>query len=135
MTFRNNSVGFAQPTWVIRNTAIDCLLGTDVNTSWANILFENIEIYHVISPNAINIHVEGTGAKLENVTFRNITVDSAREGVYAFRMHYSARGGHISNIHLENITFCGKTLSADDVDDEILFCNEANEFYDQLKVE
>ncbi len=135
MTFRNNSIGFAQPVWVVRNTAIDCLLGTDINTSWSNILFENIEIYHVISPNAINVHVEGTGAKLENVTFRNITVESAREGVYAFRMHYSARGGCISNIALENVTFCGQTLSEDDINDEILFCNEANEFYDELTVE
>ena len=134
MVFRNNTIGFAQPTWVIRNTAIDCLLGTDKNISWSDILFENIEIYHVISPNAINIHLEGRGANLENVTFRNITVHSAKEGVYAFRMHYSAADGIISNVALENVTFCGKTLSAEDADDEILCLNEANEFYDQVKI-
>jgi hypothetical protein len=110
------------------------LLGTEPETSWSDILFENIEIYHVISPNAIDVHLEGRGAKLENVTFRNITVHSAKEGVYAFRMHYSAANGVISNIALENVEFCGKTLSSDDADDEILCLNEANEFYDQVKI-
>lgn len=34
MTFRNNSLGFAQPTWTTLNNALDCRLGTDVESRW-----------------------------------------------------------------------------------------------------
>ncbi|MBE6592568.1 MAG: hypothetical protein E7642_01075 [Ruminococcaceae bacterium] len=134
MVFRNNSVGFAQPTWTARNTAIDCLLGTNANVSWSNITFEDIEIYRVISPNAINVQIHGNGAKLENVTFKNITVSHADEGVYAFRMHFSAKGGKISGIVLDNVTFCQKKLTADDVSNEKLFCNEAKDYFGKIVV-
>ncbi len=134
MIFRNNSVGFAQPTWTDRNTAIDCLLGTNASTEWSAITFENIEIYHVISPNAINIQVQGKGAVLKDIVFKNITVGSAEDGVYAFRMHFSAEGGGIYNILLDNVRFCGKRLTSDDVGNEALFCNQAPNFFTNLTV-
>ena len=117
MVFRDNSVGFAQPTWTDRNTALDCLCGTDASVRWGDITFENIEIYHVISPNAINVQLSGAGAIMDNILFRNITVSSAEAGVCAFRMADSADGGSISGITLENVNFCGKTLSPHDICD------------------
>ncbi|MBE6597636.1 MAG: hypothetical protein E7641_08220 [Ruminococcaceae bacterium] len=134
MIFRNNSIGFAQPTWTARNTALDCLLGTNSDTVWSNIIFENIEIYRVISPNAINVQIQGDGARLENVTFRNITVTHADDGVYAFRMHFSATGGGISGILLDNVSFRKKKLTSDDISDRSLFCNEASEYFGELSV-
>ncbi|MBQ8576811.1 MAG: hypothetical protein IJ449_02420 [Clostridia bacterium] len=132
MVFRDNSVGFAQPTWTDRNTALDCLCGTDASVRWGDITFENIEIYHVISPNAINVQLSGAGAILDNILFRNITVSSAEAGVCAFRMADSADGGSISGITLENVNFCGKTLSPHDIcdtGDTSLFRNEAAETF------
>lgn len=134
MIFRNNSIGFAQPTWTDRNTAIDCLLGTNAATEWSDITFENIEIYHVISPNAINLQVQGAGAVLRNIVFKNITVASAENGVYAVRMHFSADGGGIYDILLDNISFCGVHLNTDHIDDETLFCNQAPDFFTNLKI-
>ena len=134
MIFRNNSVGFAQPTWTNRNTAIDCLLGTNATTEWANVTFENIEIYHVISPNAINVQVQGEGAILKNIVFKNITVNSANENVYAFRMHFSANGGGIYDITLENVSFCKKILTSDDTANQALFCNQAPDFFKNITV-
>lgn len=133
MIFRNNSVGFAQPTWTDRNTAIDCLLGTNADTVWSDITFENIEIYHVISPNAINIQIHGEGGTLRNVAFKNITVGSADDGTYAFRMHFSAKGGGIFGIVLDNVNFCGNRLTADDMSEK-LFCNEASDYFDEITI-
>jgi hypothetical protein len=42
MIFRNNSVGFAIPTWTIRNAALDIRVGANPNTRWGDITFENI---------------------------------------------------------------------------------------------
>lgn len=134
MVFRNNSVGFAQPVWADRNTALDCLLGTNPAITWGKVLFENIEIYHVISPNAINLQIMGKGAKLEDITFRNIAVHSAEEGVYACRMHFSAEGGEFKNILLENVDFCGEKITESHKNDPKLFCNEAPAFFHQLAV-
>lgn len=134
MTFRNNSVGFAQPTWTDRNTAIDCLLGTNPDSVWSDIVFENIEIYHVISPNAINMQIQGEGGNLENITFKNIKVSNAKNWVYAFRMHFSAKGGSISGVVLDNVEFCGSKLTAEDVSDPGLFCNQANRFFGNITV-
>ena len=134
MTFRNNSVGFAQPTWTTRNTALDCLLGTNAGTIWENVTFENIEIYHVKSPNAINVQINGKGAKLDNIVFKNITVKTARKGVYAFRMHFSADGGSIGSITLDNVIFCGQRLTAADTSNEELFCNQAKKYFKNLIV-
>ena len=134
MVFRNNTVGFALPEWTSRNTAIDCLLGTDASSVWENILFENIEIYYVNSPNAINMQIQGDGGNLNNIVFRNIDVYSAKDGVYPFRMHFSAKGGKISGIVLDNVTFCQKKLTADDVSNEKLFCNEAKDYFGKIVV-
>ena len=135
MVFRNNSVGFAQPTWTDRNTALDCLLGTDASTRWGDVLFENIEIYHVISPNVINSQMTGAGAVLDNITFRNISVHSTEKGVYAYRMHYAADGGSISDITIENMDFCGKILTADDKNNGTIVKNEGGKFFDALTIQ
>ena len=135
MVFRNNSVGFAQPTWTDRNTALDCLLGTDAGVRWGDVLFENIEIYHVISPNVINNQITGAGAVLENITFRNIKVKSVKDGVYAYRMHFSADGGSIGNIRIENMDFCGRLLSAEDKNNGKIVKNEGGAFFEALTIE
>lgn len=134
MVFRNNSIGFAQPTWTSRNTALDCLLGTNPSVSWSNITFENIEIYHVLSPNAINIQVHGNGAKLENILFKNITVKHASPDVFALRIHFSADGGLISNVTVDDYNFCGIKITDEHKSDKALFCNEAPEYFDTITV-
>ena len=130
MTFKNNSVGFAQPTWSGGNNALDCRLGTNPERRWGDVTFENIEIYHVISPNVIIIQVSGNGAIVDNIHYKNINVKSTEFGTYAFQMYYGAAGGSISNITIEDYTFCGKKLTAADKNDSTLFANKAMDFFD-----
>ena len=130
MVFRHNSVGFAQPTWTDRNTALDCLLGTNSNVRWGDVTFSDIEIYHVISPNVINNQLQGEGAILDNILFENITVKSTEPGVFAYRMNFDAKGGSISGIRLKNYNFCGRILTADDKGDASIIRNQANQYFD-----
>ncbi|MBE6551282.1 MAG: hypothetical protein E7665_04005 [Ruminococcaceae bacterium] len=134
MIFRNNTIGFAQPTWADRNTALDCLLGSNGSSKWSDITFENIEIYHVISPNVINMQIMGNGGNLNDITFRNLTVHSKEESTHAFRMHFSAENGSFSDIKLENINIGGKLITKDDISDKTLFKNEAGEFFNSFSV-
>ena len=115
MTFRNNSLGFAQPTWSSGNNALDCRLGTDVESRWGDVVFRDIEIYHVISPNVIVTQMSGIGAILDNILFENITVKSTEFGVYAYAMTLSGNGT-ISNIKIKNYNFCGRLITAEDID-------------------
>ncbi len=115
MTFRNNSLGFAQPTWSSGNNALDCRLGTDVESRWGDVVFRDIEIYHVISPNVIITQMSGLGAILDNILFENITVKSTEFGVYAYAMTLSGNGT-ISNIKIKNYNFCGRLITAEDID-------------------
>lgn len=135
MIFRSNSVGFAQPTWTDRNTALDCLLGTNAGTRWGDVLFENIEIYCVLSPNVINNQITGSGAVLDNITFRNISVKNVKKGVYAYRMHFAADGGSISDITIENMDFCGRILTSDDKTNGKIIKNEGGEFFGALTIQ
>lgn len=134
MTFRNNNVGFAQPTWSSGNNALDCRLGTNATKTWENITFENIEVYRCISPNVMICQVSGRGGNLKNVLFKNIKVHSTETGVFAFTMNFSAAGGSIENIALQNIDFCGRILTAADKEDSSLFRNLAGKYFDELTV-
>lgn len=135
MTFRNNTVGFAQPVWKNMNNVLDCRLGTNGTTRWGDVLFQDIEIYHVISPNVITVDVRSAGANLENIKFENIYVNSTEFGVFAFTMSYSATGGSIENITLKNVNIAGKKLISSDKGDEALFRNNAASYFDELTVE
>lgn len=133
MKFKNNNVGFAQPVWKTTNNVLDCRLGMVTETTWSNITFENIDIYHVFSPNVMMIEMRGEGAILENVTFKNINVNSTELAVFAFGMHHSG-DGEIYDIKMENINFCGKILTANDKQDSKLFNNKAGSWFSELKV-
>jgi hypothetical protein len=135
MIFRNNSVGFAIPTWTIRNAALDIRVGANPNTRWGDITFENIEIYHVVSPNVAQIYVSNGGGIVDNILFKNISVHSTELGVYAFRMLFDAAGGSISNIKIKNMNFCGKILKAEDKNNPLICCNKAGSFFDELTIE
>ncbi len=134
MTFRNNSVGFAQPTWSSGNNALDCRLGTDVETRWGDVVFRDIEIYHVISPNVIITQMSGTGAILDNILFENITVKSTEIGVYAYTMSVSGNGT-ITGITLKNYNFCGTVLSSADADNAALVSFQGSVDRSELTIE
>ena len=52
----------------------------------------------------------------------------------AFTMNFSAAGGSIENIALQNIDFCGRILTAADKEDSSLFRNLAGKYFDELTV-
>ena len=134
MTFRNNNVGFAQPVWKTTNNVLDCRLGTNANTCWSNITFENIDIYHVYSPNVMMIEMRGNGAILEGVTYKNINVNSTEFGVFAFGMYYSGSTGQIYDIKMSNINMCGKILTAEDKANETIFINKGGSWFGELTI-
>ena len=78
--------------------------------------------------------VSGRGGNLKNVLFKNIKVHSTETGVFAFTMNFSAAGGSIENIALQNIDFCGRILTAADKEDSSLFRNLAGKYFDELTV-
>ncbi|HBF86196.1 MAG TPA: hypothetical protein DDW54_00795 [Clostridiales bacterium] len=133
MKFRNNSVGFAQPKWKTTNNVLDCRLGTRTDTTWSDITFENIDIYHVISPNVMMIEMRGKGANLENVLYKNINVRSTDLSVFAFGMHCSGEG-KIVGVKMENVKFRNKILTSDDKRDTTLFNNKAGVWFDELTI-
>lgn len=134
MKFKNNSIGFAQPTWSSGNNALDCRLGTNAKTTWGEVTFEDIEIYHVISPQVIITQISGQGANLRNITFKDITVKSTELGVKAYTMEFAAKGGSIENIVIDNFNFCGKVLTDADRDNPILFGNRAGDLFNELTI-
>ena len=69
------------------------------------------------------------------ISFRNISVHSTEKGVYAYRMHYAADGGSISDITIENMDFCGKILTADDKNNGTIVKNEGGKFFDALTIQ
>lgn len=119
MVFRNNAVGFAQPTWNGGNNALDCRLGTDVETRWGDVVFKDIEIYHCISPNVIITQMSGQGAILDNILFENITVHSTDLAVYAFSMTVGSWGS-ITDIRIKNYNFCGRLITEADKDTAVM---------------
>ena len=130
MVFKNNTVGFAQPTWNGGNNALDVRLGTNPEKRWGDVTFEDIEIYFVVCPNVITTTLSGKGAIMENILFKDITIKGTEWGTYLYAMHMAASGGYISNIRLENINLCGKKITAADKDDPALFNNQAPEYFD-----
>ncbi len=133
MTFRNNSVGFAQPTWSGGNNALDCRLGTDVESRWGDVVFKDIEIYHVISPNVIITQMSGVGAVLDNILFENITVKSTELGTFAYTMT-SSGNGTITNIQIKNYNFCGKLITTADMDNPALIKFEGTAKREELTI-
>lgn len=123
MVFRNNSVGFAQPTWKDnggngRSCALDVYMGTNASTVWSGIKFRNIEIYHMISPSVAAVWTRDAGGTIDDVLFENITVHSTEFGVRALAI--DLQNGSIDGVKLKNFDLCGKTLTAADKDDELL---------------
>ena len=135
MVFRNNSIGFAQPNWADRCTAIDVLLGINPETVWGNVTFENIEIYHVESPNVMQIYLKDNSGTVENITFQNITVKSISMNTRIFRLAKDAPSGSISNVLLKNIMFTGKKLVEADKENMLLIDNDAPTYMDQVTIE
>ena len=134
MKFKNNNVGFAQPKWKTTNNVLDCRLGTDTETTWSNITFENIDIYHVYSPNVMMIEMRGDGAILEAVTYKNININSTELGVFAFAMHYTGSEGSIFDIIMQNVNFCGKVLTASDKGDSAIINNKASSWFSEFRI-
>lgn len=122
MIFRNNTVGFAQPTWKGSggekgiSCALDVYMGTNASTVWSGIKFKNIEIYHVISPSVAAVWTRDNGGTISDILFENITVRSTEFGVRALAI--DLRNGSIDDVKLKNFNLCGKTLTAADIDNE-----------------
>ena len=49
-------------------------------------------------------------------------------------MHFSADGGSIGSITLDNVIFCGEKLTADDLSNKELFCNQAKKYFKNIIV-
>jgi hypothetical protein len=49
-------------------------------------------------------------------------------------MHFSADGGKISGIKLQNVSFCGTKLTESKKNDPTLFKNEAGKYFDELDI-
>lgn len=130
VAFRNCSVGFATAVWGGYNSALDVRLGQKAGILWKGITFENIEIYECWST-AMTMQFYDEGGLVEDVTFKNITVKRSPKARPAVKIGFIGNKGYdyykdplysgFKNVTFENIDFCGKSLAAEDMDDEIYF--------------
>ena len=139
VTFRNNSVGFAYAGENGYLCPLEIRLGANSNSTWKDVLYENIELYYVDCATVITVKVNssdggglgGGGAIVDNITYKNIYVNACREGCVAFKMYFGDNtGGDITNVLVENMQFCGKILTANDKFDSNYFVNEAGEKFE-----
>lgn len=139
VTFRNNSVGFAYAGENGYLCPLEIRLGANSNTTWKDVLYENIELYYVDCGSVITVKVNSTdggglgggGAIVDSVTYKNISVNACREGCVALKMHFGEyAGGDITNIVVENMSFCGKVLTAEDKSNSNYFVNEAGDKFE-----
>jgi len=85
VTFRHNSVGFAQSAWTDFLGCFIVYLGTDYNAKWSDIHFEDSEVYSC------------------NNTLMNITLTTVNPYYYGDQAATNY-GGTIANIYWKNIT-------------------------------
>ena len=117
VVFRNNSIGFALATWTDYLGCLVICMGDRRTTEWADVHFENIEIYtayHALITidltdslgNGIN------GGKAKELYFENITASRAYGLVVNIKVQ---NGSKLGKVYLDNINYNGKALSEADL--------------------
>lgn len=123
VTFRNNSIGFAQAAWSDHLGCATVQMGSVKGTTWQNIHFEDMEVYSsscaLISIfNRANNETEG--GVIKNVYCKNITLKYAtktQRDVYALSVIIKLLNGAVgsncrtSGIYLDNIMFAGTAIT------------------------
>ncbi len=133
MIFRNNRVGFALPTWTPLSAPLDCRLGTNALKTWSDVLYRDIELYYVKTPNVILIQITGIGGNFANIRFANISVAHAEFGVYAAQLYLSG-GGSIEDITISNYDFCGMPITEAHKDNELVVKFSKPDLKEQLTI-
>ena len=129
VTFRNNSVGFAQASWSKHIGICTVQMGSIKGTKWHDIHFENIEVYNMSCAllsvfNRANNATEG--GKIDDIYFNNITVKHTRKLILdpcclsiviilknGAEWTNSTRG----KMYIDNIDYCGTKLTAENYAD------------------
>ena len=133
VTFKNNSVGFAEGCDVYR-CPLEIRLGVNSKTKWEDIVYENIEVYYAETQMVVCVRVHvtddgaarGMGGIVNNLTYKNITVNAVEDGCVAFALGFTDEAqGAITNVTIENYNFCGKVLKESDKNNEAYFWNRA----------
>ena len=131
VVFRNNSVGFAKPTWSDKLGCCTVVMGNNGETTWEDIYFEDMEIYYSASA-LINIDLEGssdegTGGQVKNLYFRNIHAYMS-EGL-TVRIDVDSSSS-LGNVYLDDIQYNGVQLQADDINssDKVSITNVNSEW-------
>ena len=117
ITFKNCSVGYAQPTWTERLGCVVVQMGDNKAAVWENIHFENIEVFKNECA-LINIHLndrDGTeGGQAKNLFFKNITSKTC----YGLPVRISiSQNCRLGQVYLDNIVFGKHTITQEDIND------------------
>lgn len=124
VVFRNNSIGFALPTWSPILGCCTINMGTRRATIWEDVYFKDIEVY--IAYNAlINISLRDDtgngvdGGTCKNIYFQNITAYRAYGYAVSVTVH---RGSTLGKIYIDNLKYNDKDFKPSDLNNE----NEVN---------
>lgn len=147
--FVNNSVGFAQPTWIEHLGSVVIRMGTNRNAVWSDIYFENTEIYKTYNSlcsiyNRARNSAEG--GQIRNIYFKDIktkyVVDGAQLHPYAISIIIALSGtadgesGYIGNTFFDNINFGGLLVTPANFRNvtRIKIADKAQPFYNENRI-
>ncbi len=125
VTFRNNSVGFAQASWSEHLGCITMQMGSDKNAIWENAVFENMEIYQTSCATVSiynNAKTEVEGGTIRKIYVRGVTVKKAVKTnlpVYMLSVVMLTGDGvatsnvKVGAVYLDDINYCGTLIDSD----------------------
>ena len=129
VTFRNNSVGFAQASWSNHIGVCTVQMGSIKGTKWHDIHFEGMEVYNMSCAllsvfNRANNANEG--GKIEDIYFKDVSVKYTRQiglPVYCLNVVIILKNGAdwtnatIGRMYLDNIDYCGTLITAENYEE------------------
>ena len=133
VTFKNNSVGFALGNWSGHLGCCVVQMGNRRGAVIENITFEDIEIYASDNQAILNLYIGGYAGQgegwgtINNITFKNITVERNSGGVLNVRT-YSSDGCSIGDVYLEGVYSNGEAFTKLNYLKEGRFINSASNF-------
>lgn len=129
VTFRNNSVGFAQASWSDHLGCLVMQMGSVKEATWENVHFENTEIYQTSCATVSIFNRANTapeGGTIRNIYVNGVTVKKIKQTnlpVYCLSVVMRVGEGvdvgnvKVGAIYLDNINYCGTLIDEDNYED------------------
>lgn len=129
IVFRHNTVGFSQAAWTDDVGCLAVIMGTNKNTTWQNIVFEDIEIYslksHALCMSLTSLNGANHGGTAKYITYKDIRVHCSfithQELLYIrVESNCSLKKVTIDNVQYVNMSNEMVRFTKDDLKDDLM---------------